>query len=181
MRRTRTVWLSALLIAASSAWAQEAAPAAGVASPPVSWSSLSEPQQKLLENFHGQWDSLPPARQQALSNGASRWLHMTPEQRDGARDRFQNWQRIPPQQQSLIRERWQRFQQLPPEQQAAVRQNYRAFSGLPPAQRQQLRERWLNATPQQRMQMLQNQRARRTERGLPPFRGRFAPPPQERR
>jgi hypothetical protein len=185
MRRTHALWLSVLLIAATpvwvqSVWAQEPGP--GIAGPPpVGWSSLPEPQQKLLENFRGQWDSLPPARQQALSNGAARWLQMTPEQREGARDRFQSWQRIAPQQRALIRQRWQRFQQLSPEQQAAVRQNYRAFSGLPPAQRQMLRQRWLNATPQQRMQMLQNQRARRMERGLPPFRGRAAPAPFPRR
>jgi Protein of unknown function (DUF3106) len=182
MTRTHALWLSMLLTAAASAGAQEPAPPADEAEPPVSWSSLSEPQQKLLDNFHGQWESLPPARQQALTNGASRWLQMSPQQRDGARDRFQNWQRIPPQQQSLIRDRWQHFQHLTPEQQAAVRQNYHAFSGLPPNQRQQLRQRWLNATPQQRMQMLQNQRARRLEHGSAPgFRGRFGPPSEERR
>ncbi|HEY6453524.1 MAG TPA: DUF3106 domain-containing protein, partial [Steroidobacteraceae bacterium] len=60
---------------------------------------------------------------------------------------------------------WQRFQQLSPQQQQAVRQNYRAFSRLPPAQRAQLRERWLSATPQQRAQMLQRQRALRLDRG----------------
>jgi hypothetical protein len=105
---------------------------------------------------------------------------MTPEQRTGARDRYQNWQRLPPEQQSLIRQRWQRFQQLTPEQQAAVRQNYHAYSGLPAEQRQRLRQRWLDATPQQRLQMLQNQRARRFQRGFAPP-GRFALPPERQR
>jgi hypothetical protein len=178
MTRRHSLWLTLLLTAAATAWAQEPAPPA--AQPPVNWSSLSGEQQRLLENFHDKWDSLPPGRQQALSNGAQRWLKMSPEERDGAQNRYQNWQRLPPQQQELIRQRWQRFQQLPPEQQSAVRQNYHAFSGLPPAQRQQLRQRWLNATPQQRMQMLQNQRARRMQRGGS-FRGGRFPPPQEER
>jgi DNA-binding PucR family transcriptional regulator len=180
MTRRHAFWSTLLLSAASLAWPQEPAP--GAAPPPVSWSSLSEQQQKLLQNFHGQWDDLPPGRQQALSGGASRWLRMTPEQRAGARDRFQNWQKVPPEQQSLIRQRWQRFQQLTPVEQAAVRQNYHAYSGLPLEQRQRLRQRWLDATPQQRMQMLQNQRARGLQRGLaPPVRGgRFGPPPPHR-
>ena len=92
---------------------------------------------------------------------------MTPEQRTDARGRFQSWQQLPPDQRSLIRQRWQRFQQLSPEQQQAVRQNFRAFSQLPPGQRAQLRERWRNATPQERLQMLQRQRALRVERSAP--------------
>lgn len=179
MIRAHAVWLSLMLASATPllsvpSWAQEPPP-------PVNWSALPEQQQKLLENFHGQWDSLPPARQQALSAGAARWLQMSPEQREGARGRFQNWQRLPPPQQSLIRQRWQRFQQLTPEQQAAVRQNYHAFSGLPADQRERLRERWINASPQQRTQMLQNQRARRMQRSLPPPGFHHFTAPEERR
>ena len=135
--------------------------------PGVAWSSLSPPQQQALSRFQGQWSSLPSDRQQALATGAQRWLSMTPEQRADARGRFQSWQQLPPDQRSLIRQRWQRFQQLSPEQQQVVRQNFRAFSRLPPAQRAQLRARWLNATPQERLQMLQRQRALRVERNPP--------------
>jgi hypothetical protein len=182
MIRWHALWVALLLTVATCAWAQEPPAASGAGSaPPVSWSSLSEQQQKLLENFHSQWDSLPPARQQALSSGAQRWSQMTPAQRDGAQGRFHNWQQLPPGQQSLIRQRWQRFQQLTPDQQAAIRQNYHAFSGLPPAQRLQLRQRWLNATPQERQQMLQNQRARRLQHGSPGFRHFSPTPPPEHR
>jgi len=139
--------------------------------PGVNWSALSAPQQQALGQFQGQWNSLPPERQQALATGSQRWLSMTPQQRDDARQRFQTWQRLPPEQRELIRQRYQRFQQLTPSEQQAVRQNFRAFSSLPPGQRAQLRERWLNATPQQRSEMLQRQRAQRLERG-----GR--PPPE---
>jgi TRAP-type C4-dicarboxylate transport system substrate-binding protein len=97
---------------------------------------------------------------------------MTPQQRLDARGRFQTWQQLPPGQQAIIRQRWQRFQQLSPQQQQAVRQNFHAYSTLPPAQRARLRERWLNATPRERMEMLQRQRQLRLERGggqrLPP-------------
>jgi len=48
-------------------------------------------------------------------------------------------------------------------QQRAVRQNFRYFSRLPPQQRAQLRERWIQATPLQRQQMLQRQRDRRQQ------------------
>jgi hypothetical protein len=44
---------------------------------------------------------------------------------------------------------------------------------LPPAQRAQLRERWLNATPRERSEMLQRQRQLRLERG-----GGQRPPPE---
>jgi hypothetical protein len=93
---------------------------------------------------------------------------MTPQQRDDARQRFQTWQRLPPDQRDLIRQRWQRFQQLTPSQQQAVRQNFHAYAGLPAAQREQLRQRWLNATPQERSQMLQRQRAQRFQRATRP-------------
>ncbi|HWG76607.1 MAG TPA: hypothetical protein VN660_07410, partial [Steroidobacteraceae bacterium] len=48
-----------------------------------------------------------------------------------------------------------------PEQQRSVLQNYRAFSRLPQGERQQLRQQWLRASPQQRRQMLQQQRRQR--------------------
>jgi hypothetical protein len=172
----RSALYAVLLMVCLPALAAE--PTAAPAAPPpggVAWSSMSAPQQQALGHFQEQWGSLPPERQQALATGAQRWLSMTPAQRGEARERFQTWQRLPPEQRALIRQHWQRFQQLPPEQQQAVRQNFRAFSRLPPAQRAQLRERWLNATPQQRSQMLQRQRAQRLERN-----GQHAPPDRNR-
>jgi hypothetical protein len=49
-----------------------------------------------------------------------------------------------------------------------VRQNFHAYSGLPAAQREQLRQRWLSATPQERTQMLQRQRAQRVQHAARP-------------
>ncbi len=160
----RPMLCAALLLACLPVFAAEPEPGP----PPggVAWSSLSGPQQQALSHFQGQWNTLPAERQHALATGSQRWLSMTPQQRSDARGRFQTWQQLPPEQRALIRERWQRFQQLPPEQKQAVRENFRVYSSLPPAQRARLRQRWLNATPQQRMQMLQHQRAVRGERGF---------------
>ena len=162
MTARHALYVALLLVCLPALGAEPAVPA-----PPtgVAWSSLSPPQQQALGHFQGQWNSLPPERQQALATGAQRWLSMTPQQRGDARERFQAWQQLPPEQRALIRQRWRHFQQLSPQQQQAVRQNFRAFSHLPPMQRAQLRQRWLNATPQQRSQMLQQQRALRFQRG----------------
>jgi hypothetical protein len=40
-----------------------------------------------------------------------------------------------------------------------MRQNFHRFQQLPPAQRQMLRERWRNATPAQRREMVDHARA----------------------
>jgi TRAP-type C4-dicarboxylate transport system substrate-binding protein len=45
-----------------------------------------------------------------------------------------------------------------------VRQNYRRFQELPPDRRQLLRQRWRNATPAQRQEMLQQLRDHRMQR-----------------
>jgi hypothetical protein len=181
--------LPALLVAAAALWTAQARsqPLPGPPEPAVPipggdfdaprastvpWSSLSAGQQQLLGHLQNRWETLPPARQQALANGATRWLSMSPEERAGARARFQAWQRLPPDQRVLIRRRWQQFQRLPPQQQRAVMQNLRAFSRLPPDQRAQLRQRWLNATPLQRQQMLQRQQLLRQRGGS----GMRAPP-----
>ncbi len=39
-----------------------------------------------------------------------------------------------------------------------MRQNFHRFQQLPPAQKQMLRERWRNATPAQRKEMIQHAR-----------------------
>ena len=163
MSRRHYLWAILLLCASAAVYGQAPSDSAG-----LSWSSLSSEQQRVLGGVQGQWSSLPPERQQALAHGADRWLSMSPEERDGARQRFQTWQQLPSEQKAVIRQRWQRFQQLPPEQQQAVRQNFRAYSRLPSGQRAQLRDRWLNATPQQRQQMLERQRAIQQQRPRAP-------------
>ena len=129
--------------------------------PGVPWSSLSPQQRQLLGPLQGRWDSLPPGRQRALARGADRWISMTPEQRAAARARLRTWQRLNQPQRAFIRRRFQQFENLSPDQQRSIQQYFHEFSSLPPAQREQLRQRWLNATPQERAQMLQRQRQMR--------------------
>ncbi|MGH8254931.1 MAG: DUF3106 domain-containing protein [Steroidobacteraceae bacterium] len=156
-----------LLLAAATVCAQTPEPTVPAAEPATetaqgrAWTSLSAQQQQLLGRFQNRWDRLPPARQQALARGAARWLAMTPEQRSSERERLRAWQRLPQRQRALVRRRWQQFRHLTPEQQRAFVQNFRAFSLLPQQQRAQLRQRWLQATPQQRGQMLQQERRQR--------------------
>jgi Protein of unknown function (DUF3106) len=166
-------WVLAALVACAvvlaPAFAQEppAAPAG-----PVSWSSLSPDQQRLLSKFGNDWNSMPPARQQALARGSERWLGMSQTEKDQARDRFSRWQSLPPEQRQALRQRWQRFQSLSPQQKAEVRDNFHRFQQLPPARRQMLREQWRNASPAQRAQMIQHAREQRAARhpalGHPP-------------
>ena len=203
MNKGYSLVLAMLLAAATSAFAQQAppaeepsapasapmAPAAAASAQGVPWSSLSGEQQKLLGKFSGNWSALPPERQQALTRGSDRWLGMTPEQRGQAQQRFQRWHSLPPDQRRVLRDRWQRFQSLPPNEQGAVRQNFRRYQQLPPERRQMLRQRWLNASPAERQQMIQRARERRIEmrsggsmrappRSAPP---RAAPQPRPRR
>ena len=130
----------------------------------VPWSRLSGEQQKLLGKFSEKWNTLPPERQQALARGSDRWLAMSPDQRGQAQQRFQRWHSLPPDQRRALRDRWERFQTLPPDQQAAVRQNFRRFRQLPPEKRQMLRERWHNASPAERQQMIEHAREQHMRR-----------------
>src|SRR5579872_1819083 len=179
MTKRYTFCLGLLLLAATTAFAQQnppaAQPPAATQSPPatqgVPWSSLSGEQQKLLGRFGGNWSSLPPERQMALARGSERWLGMSPEQRGQAQKRYQQFQALPPQQRRDLRDRWEKFQSLPPNEQAAVRQNFHRFQDLPPERRQMLRQRWKNASPAERKQMVQHvreQRSRRMEMRAPP-------------
>lgn len=121
-------------------------PAAGAqAVQPVPWASLSPSQRQLLSSLQGQWDGLPPQRQQALSQGSEHWLQLSPQERQ------------------VLRQRWQRFRAQPPPQQQADRENFRRFRNLPPQLREQLRQRWDDATPEQRRDMIEELRARREE------------------
>lgn len=155
-----------VLVGAATAQAQSGiGPAQDAAAPAVQgvpWTSLSAPQQRLLGSLQDRWSTLPPLRQQALARGAGRWLAMSPQQRSAAQARFRTWRSLPPGQRALIRQRWRQFQRLPPQQQRAVLQSYRAFNRLPPQERAQLRERWLQASPQQRRQMFEHMRQRRS-------------------
>ena len=91
------------------------------------------------------------ARQRTLSWDVARAAHP-------AQERFAHWRTLPPEQRQQLRSRWQQFQALPPGEREAVRQNFHRFQQLPPAQRQMLRERWRNATPAQRKEMIQRAR-----------------------
>ena len=93
----------------------------------------------------------------------SRVSPMSPEQRERARTRYNRWQELSPEQRELARERWHRFRELPPEQQQRVRDGYRNYKKLTPEQRQHLRERWKNATPEERQRWLERRRARRPQ------------------
>jgi uncharacterized protein DUF3106 len=135
-----------LMAAAVPVFAQDVPATPSTAPAPVAWSSLSPQQQQLLSRFGGQWGSLPPARQQALAHGSERWLGMSQGERDTARERFSKWNA------------------LPPGDQAAVRQNFHRFQQLPAERRQMLRERWNNATPAERKEMVQRAREKREKR-----------------
>jgi hypothetical protein len=52
-----------------------------------------------------------------------------------------------------------------------VRQNFHRFQQLPPAQKQMLRERWRNATPAQRKEMIQRAREPHPPKVPPPRNG----------
>lgn len=49
-----------------------------------------------------------------------------------------------------------------------VRENFRAFKQLTPEQRNKLRERWRNASPEERRKMLEQRRMRQELRRLRP-------------
>jgi hypothetical protein len=89
---------------------------------------------------------------------------MTPEQRDQAKDRFTRWRALPPEQRQALRARWQQFQALPPNERAIVRQNFHRFQQLPPERRQMLIQRWRNATPAQRQQMIEHAREQHAQK-----------------
>ena len=94
---------------------------------------------------------------------------MSAEQRGQAQDRFTRWRALPPEQRQALRGRWQQFQSLPPHERAIMRQNFHRFQQLPPERRQMLQERWRNATPAQRREMVDHARAQRQHgAGRPP-------------
>ena len=64
----------------------------------------------------------------------------------------------------LARKRWHRYQQLAPDQKKRVRDNYHRFKNLTPEKRRRLRERWQNASPEERQRMLERRRARQERR-----------------
>jgi len=166
MNSLRLIVLASLLLAAAPTFAQTNPPsdAPAAAAPEangVPWSNLSAEQRKVLQRYEGRWDSLPPQRQQNLSRGSQRWLQMTPNQRKDARGRFDKWKDLPPDRRREVRDRWQKFRELPPDEQATVRQNFRKFKNLPPEKRKALRERWQNATPAERQNMLDRTREQR--------------------
>jgi Protein of unknown function (DUF3106) len=153
-------------LTAAPSFAQEAPAAAPPA--PVAWSSLSPVQQQLLSRsgFASQWSTLPPARQQALAHGSERWLGMSDGERAQARERFARWRALPPEQRQALRSRWQKFQALSPSERETVRENFHRFQQLPPERRQMLRQQWRNATPEQRLQMVQHAREQRQRRQM---------------
>ena len=60
------------------------------------------------------------------------------------------------------------YRELPPDQQAQVRENYHRYKKLTPEQRQKLRERWQNASPEERQRMLERRRKRMEQRQARP-------------
>ena len=142
----------------------------------VAWEALSSDQQQLLGRFEHDWTQIPAGRQQALARGSERYLAMTPEQRERARGRFQRWQELPDSTKIRVRNRWQQFQNMSPTERDAVRRGFQQFRRLPVDTRRELLERWRDASPIQRRQMMENlrrERMRRAQPGAP----RVQPPP----
>ena len=82
-----------------------------------------------------------------------------------AQARYSRWKELTPEQKNQARRAWRRYQQLSPDQQARVRDGYHRFKKLSPEQRRRLRERWQNATPEERQRWLERRRARQERRG----------------
>jgi len=116
----------------------------------IDWNTLTPAQQKVLQPFQQQWSQLPEEKQLRLSRGAERWANMTPEQRQNAKQRFQRWRELPPDQRELLRARFEKFKQMTPEQRAALRKKHQWYRNLPPEQRKKMKQRWDDATPEQR-------------------------------
>ena len=54
----------------------------------VTWDSLSDEQQQVLNAFADGWDQLPADRQQRLATGAQRWSAMSASERDARRSDY---------------------------------------------------------------------------------------------
>src|SRR3984885_7891641 len=92
------------------------------------------------------WNSLSQDQQRLLSRLSGQWEQLTPQRQQALASGSQRWLGMSPVQRTQARQRFGKFQQLPQQR------------------RQQLRQRWQNATPAQRQNMVQRARQRRAER-----------------
>ena len=102
----------------------------------------------------------PPERQQQLLRGTRRWLAMTPEQRRTRAGALFSAGRIcRPSSSELARKRWHSIATCRRTSGSACARTTTASRSSRPSRRRRLRERWQNATPEERQRMLERRRA----------------------
>ncbi|MGH8183290.1 MAG: DUF3106 domain-containing protein [Rhodanobacteraceae bacterium] len=160
--RKLAAWLAATcLIAAPCVGLAQTSPAipmqgaraadANTAKQPLTWSSLSPDQQRMLAPLQEQWGQMRPARQHRLAEHATHWVNLPPAHQQRIRERLTRWAAMTPEQRRQLRENARAFRNLTPAERAKVNAAFRKFQSLSPAERRALRERWHRMPPEQRM------------------------------
>ncbi|MCP5143866.1 MAG: DUF3106 domain-containing protein [Gammaproteobacteria bacterium] len=139
-----------------------ASPCASAASDDaMSWDQLGEREQEILAPMRDNWEALDAGRQQRLLRGAQQWEKLDDRQRARVQRRMESWQHMDSQQRERVQQMFERYNELEPDRQQRLRGLYERFRRLPEDQQQSLRNQWRSMDPEQRLQLLEQQRRNR--------------------
>jgi hypothetical protein len=136
--RAVALGLSAALLLAVAAWAQNPAPmpsqklaqrGAG------SWNELTPAQRSALAPLQHEWNELGPENRAKWLQVATRYPGMSEAERTRMQARMEAWSRLSPQERGQARLRYQQAQTVPPQER---RERWEQYQALPADQRRQL-------------------------------------------
>ena len=74
------------------------------------WNTLSEQEQKLLEQHRRDWNSYSPEEKARLRDGAERYQKLSPAERQGVEREKERYETMSPQERRKLREKYDRSQ-----------------------------------------------------------------------
>jgi hypothetical protein len=105
----------------------------------VSWSQLTDVQQKVLSPLASEWDTLRPWQREKMLDIARDYPKMDATKQTLVQKRLDNWSRMTPYERENARKSHQQFQSLSAEKKNELRKKWTEYQKLPESERARLR------------------------------------------